>query len=181
MKLLLSVLALVLLCASAHGQDGNVIVNPGSTISCTTDGETGFTAKNWTIGGTVAGSFTGTGGGAGVSAPALRDLVITKTFDSCSEKLIKAFLMGSTTAIPTLTLTQYSAAKGDAKPIPLIVITLTDALINLYTVSGAPNVNPVETLDFNYKKMCIASTTMNAEGASSTTKVCYNVSSDKLS
>ena len=180
---LCSLFAAVLLCASANAQqDGNIVVNTHNSINCVTEkGEQGFAASTWTIGGTVT-SGKPSSGAPVVSKPSLADLVITKKFDACSAQLIHAFLRGDSLPMKKLTLIQYSAAKSDAAPIPLVTVVLTDPLINSYTVSGAVDVNPVETLAFAYRSLCITSVSQAPDGkASNPVTVCYDLALNKVS
>jgi type VI protein secretion system component Hcp len=170
------------LCTSAYAQDGSVVVNTGNKTNCVTaEGEQGFAARTWSIGGTVTDNIASKVGST--SAPALHDLSITKNVDACSSQLIQDFLgaLGGK-PIPTVTLIQYSAAKGEQRPVALITLTLTDAIINSYSISGAPSVNPVETLTFDYKKMCFTNVTLGDEGqVKSTVTTCYDRSLNKVS
>ncbi len=93
---------------------------------------------------------------------------------------MKSFLSGDNGVLPTVKLVEYSASESN--PIALATITLTNAIINTYTISGAPSVHPVETLDFGYQKLCITSISLSSTGVvQSPVTTCYDVAGNKVS
>jgi type VI secretion system secreted protein Hcp len=182
MKLFLSAVCSILLATSALAQQGAVVVNVGATVNCvTTKGETGFEAYAYMLGGTAGTGKPGAvGTGAGSSKPSLTDLTISKNFDACSEQLIQTFLSGK--VIQTLTLIQYQNVGASGQPFAALTITLSNAMINSYDVSGEPSVRPTESLTFNYRKVCVASVSQRPDGTlASPVKVCYDVVANQLS
>jgi type VI protein secretion system component Hcp len=179
MKFLLSAAGSFLLATSALAQQGAVVVNTGGNINCVTvKGEDGFDARSYSLGGSVV---TGTisSGSAASGKPALQDLNIAKNFDACSEHLIQTFLGAK--VIPTVTLIQYSNTSSNTLYAAL-TITLTNAIINSYEVTGAPSVHPTESIAFTYSKVCVTSITQNPDGSlKSPVHVCYDVALNKLS
>ena len=152
-------------------------VSTGSSVNCTTaEGQSGFNILSFSVGGTDA---IATGGSTGIasSKPKLSNLVVTKQFDACSEPLIKQFLLGS--VIPTVTLTGVRTV-GDSSPIPILTITLTNARIDNWQMSGSEE-NPMESVAFAYAQICIAYTPINRDGgAGQPVKVCYNAATNRV-
>lgn len=179
MNRLIPILAFLALTSplAAHAANNTLIVNTGSSMSCTTaKGESGFNVTAFSFGGTsnVSG---GTGSGAGVGKPSLSDFTLTKTFDACSEALIKGFLAG--THFATVTLTEFHNA--ESRSVPILTITLKSVLINSYSLSGSTTLNPTETIGLAFNDICVANTAMNADGSTgATTTVCYNVAQNKV-
>lgn len=151
------------------------ILNTNGAVHCnnTSHAEPGFAVQSFSLGGTSLTAVIGNGG-SGVGKIALSDFTITKSFDSCSEQLITAFLSGST--IRSLTLTGYSTtADSNGAHTAILVITLDLAAISSYQLSGS-NVLPEESLSFSYRVLCVTSTPLRSDGSSSgdTTHVCYD-------
>jgi len=173
LKLLLQLFALpCLLASSAFAQYGDVVVNTGGAVNCVTvKGETGFDAATWTIGGVVA---TGnTGSTVTVSYPNLTDLIITKRLDTCSNQILNNFVASKT--FPSVVLTQYSYATQASPAFPMVVVTLSNAILNNYTIVGSEGAHPAETLDFTYSKVCVKNYTLTSSGTQgSSTQVCYS-------
>ncbi|HWW23063.1 MAG TPA: type VI secretion system tube protein Hcp [Edaphobacter sp.] len=178
MKLLLSAVCPFFLATSALAQQGAVVVNVGAAVNCvTTKGETGFDATSYVLGGTEGTGKPGATQAAG--KPALTDLSISKNFDACSEQLIQSFLSGK--VIPSMTLIQYSNSASN-QPYAALTITLTNAMINSYEVTGAPSVHPAESLSFSYRKVCMTSVSQRPDGSlGSPVHVCYDVVLNQLS
>jgi type VI protein secretion system component Hcp len=155
-------------------------VNTGSSVNCTTaQGQSGFEILSFSLGGmdtvTIGGA---TGGAGGVSKPKLSNLVVTKQFDACSEPLIKQFLLGS--VIPTVTLTGVRSGGETEVPIPILTITLTNARIDNWQMSGSEE-NPTESVSFAYAQVCVAYTPISPTGVpGQPTKVCYNSTTNKV-
>ncbi len=179
MKSFLSLVVLSLFATAALAQHGAVVVNVGGSVNCVTvKGESGFDATSYVLSGTEGKQQPGGGAGSTATAPSLTDLTITKHFDACSEQLIREFLAGR--RLPTVTLVQY-AGSGAGAAYAALTITLTDAMINNYQVTGAPSVLPIESLGLTYTKVCIASITQNADGSlQSPVRVCYDVLRNKV-
>ncbi len=174
MKALLLVMASFAFAVPVLAQDRIVVDIKGDDTCSTTKGEPGFDANNWQISGTNTVPLT-PGGGKGVSAPKLQDLLINRSLDACSEKLIRAFLSG--TVIPTVTLTEYRTGSGASggTGFPAVTVTLTLAALVNYSISGATGVHPTENLDFEYAKMCVATVAQNTDGTlKPAVQVCYD-------
>ena len=176
MKLLGSVLLSFLAAAPALAQTGSVLVNVNN-ISCTNlAGKTGFEATAYSLGGTVKPKKSDTADSA--KPPALDDLSVGKAFDECSSPLIKLFL--GSTVVPTVTLIQYGT--GDLAKTPILTITLTNAIMTSYEVTGAPEVRPTEVLTFTYKSVCISSLGQNPDGSlKPPVTTCYDTAKKQVS
>jgi type VI secretion system secreted protein Hcp len=181
MKLaLLATLFSALSVAGASGQNaGQIVVNVGSGTNCIQGSSlSGFNALSWTIGG-VDPVSVGSGGGAGAGKPALNDLTLTRNVDVCSETLIRYFLVGE--RYPTLTLTQYESRGGSGQTYAYMVVTLSNAVINGYSVGGSNSVDPGETVSFGYSKVCVQTTGQNPDGSLKTpVSVCYNLATNQI-
>ena len=46
-----------------------------------------------------------------------------------------------------------------------MAITLTNAVMTSYEVTGAPEIRPTEVLTFTYKSVCISSVSQNQDGS----------------
>jgi len=170
MKVLLSVLFSLVLEVPALAQNGSVLVNVNG-ITCTNlSGKTGFEATSYSLGGTVK---TGKIASSNVAkAPSLDDLSIGKTFDECSEPLIRLFL--GSRVVPTVTLIQYGIGEQESKT-AVLTITLSNTIMTSYEVTGAPDVRPTEVLTFTYKSVCVTSVGQNPDGSvKPPVTVCYD-------
>jgi type VI protein secretion system component Hcp len=171
--------ALSLVLAAPAMAQYNTVVNIAGQTSCSTAaGEPGFDVLTWSIGGT---SRLGVGQeGSGASAPVLQDLVVNRIEDACSEQLIKDFVTGQ--QLTTVTLTQYkSASSGGLPAYAAVTVTLTDAQVASYTITGGNTIRPLENIDFLYNKMCVATVTQNPDGSLMPPQtVCYNVLTGKV-
>lgn len=176
MKLLFSALLSLFAAVPAYTQTGTVLVNVNG-ISCTNlDGKTGFEATGYSLGGTVKEKKSDTADTA--KPPALDDLSVGKSFDECSSPLIKLFL--GSTIVPTVTLIQYGT--GDNAKKPILTITLTNAVMTSYEVTGAPAIRPTEVLTFTYKSVCISSVSQNQDGSfKPPVTVCYDTVKKQVS
>ena len=171
--------AMVLTTCSSSFAAVDYFVSTGSTVNCTTtEGQSGFNILSFSIGGMDTVTLGGaTGAGGSVSKPKLSDLVVMKQFNACSEPLIKQFLLGS--VIPTVTLTGIKTV-GDGGSIPILTITLTNARIDNWQMSGSSE-NPTESVSFAYAQLCIAYTPVNPDGgAGQPIKVCYNAATNRV-
>lgn len=181
MKILLPLLAsLALAAVPTHAHAGvEYVLNTNGGVQCNNNShaEPGFTIDSFSLGGTSpvsvlggTGSSSGTGGGK----LSLADLVINKSFDSCSEQLITGFLSGA--IIKTVTLTGYSTtSESKDAHTAILVISLEIAAISNYQLSGSGSL-PTESLSFSYRTLCIAGTPLKNDGTSSgnTSHVCYD-------
>lgn len=175
MKLFPACFAL-LFVAPIVAQSGAISVNVNG-ITCTTiSGETGFNGLTYQIGGTVKTDPSEPPKPAKVAA--LSDLVVTKAFDGCSEPLIRLFL--SEKPAPTLTLIQYANA-GSESMVPVLTLTLSNAVMNTYELGGATDTHPTEALSFTYSKFCVTSVQQNADGSfQPPISACYNLETNQL-
>jgi type VI protein secretion system component Hcp len=137
----------------------------------------GFAATGWSLTGTNSTKF------ALKITPgktSLGDLVVTRPMDVCSEQVLKAFVAG--TNYPTLTLTQYSIYGTAKKAYAAMVVTLTTAFVNDYSLSGSTGNKTIETVSYAYQKVCFATTALTSAGVPGTkTTVCYDVATGKES
>jgi type VI protein secretion system component Hcp len=117
-------------------------------LTCTTTlGSGTFPVQAWSFGATQS-VASGSGGGGGAGKATVSDLSVQRKFDECSPALFGAVTTGKHFA--TLTLTQQDK-KG-----PVMIVTLTDILISAYQLTGSQsNVDPVESVSFNFAKICI--------------------------
>ena len=166
-------LSLAVVSASAQSKgDITINVGSGSAVNCTTNtGEHGFNAASWSI--SASNSTKGT---STVSAKtSLAELVINRNVDTCSEQLIRNLVSG--TVFQTLVLTQYSTTSNHTV-FPKMVVTLSNALIDDYTLGGTVSVRPTEAVNFLYTKVCIATTPVNLDGSlGKAVSVCYDSAS----
>jgi type VI protein secretion system component Hcp len=179
MKLLLSACLSLLATTTALAQSGAVVVNVNG-ISCTNViRQTGFNATAYSLGGTVkTGRIERPNDPSNARPPSLSELSVAKNFDACSEPLIRLFL--GSAVIPVVTLIQYSS--GGKEQFAALTITLTNAVMTSYEVTGAPDVHPSEVLLFTYKKVCVASISQNPDGSTQPpVTVCYDASKNQLS
>ena len=106
------------------------------------------------------------GGGGGAGKANVGDLNVVRSMDACSPALFNAVVTGK--HIQTATLVQT-----DANGNTLLTVTLTDAFVSSYQISGSQqSPSPAESLSFAFVKICI-------EEASSGAKVCYDASQGK--
>ncbi len=170
---------LVFAAASASAQSkGDITVNIGnsSSVNCTTNkGETGFNAANWSISGTNASN-------AVFQKPVqtmLANLIVSRNVDTCSEQLFRSLVAGTT--FPTLVLTQYGVSAGQM-PYSAMVVTLTNVMVDSYSIGGTTSVRPSESVSFAYSQVCIATTPLNADGSiGRQVSACYNMTNNTTS
>ncbi len=136
-------------------------------LTCTTSlGSGTFPVHAWAFGATQS-IASGSGGGAGAGKAMVSDLSVQRKFDECSPALFGVVTTGK--HFQTLTLTQQDK-KG-----PVMIVTLTDILISSYQLSGSQaNVDPVESVSFNFAKICI-----NDVGSGA--KVCFDFKTNTAS
>jgi type VI protein secretion system component Hcp len=184
MKLLLSVCLSVLAIPSALAQSGAVVVNVNGISCINAVHQTGFNATSYSLGGTVkTGRFeqsnAQSNAQSSIRPPSLSDLSVAKNFDACSEPLIRLFL--GSTVIPTVTLIQYSTGSGE-RPFAALTITLTNAIMTSYEVTGAPDVHPTQVLLLTYKKVSVISISQNPDGTTQApVTVCYDAAKNQWS
>jgi type VI secretion system secreted protein Hcp len=142
-----------------------VAVN-GLTCSTALGGGT-FLASSYNFGATQSSDVT-SGGGGGAGKATISDLSVARAMDACSPALFGAVLTGKHFASTTLVQT-------DANGNTLLTITLTDALISSYNISGnQQSPSPSETISFAFRKICV-------EEASSGSKFCFDFVENKAS
>lgn len=175
LKTVLSVLFAGGVCAQSFGQ---IVISGVTSTNCITGGTyNGFSALTWTIGGSDPATIVGSGVVPG--KPSLSDLVLTRNVDVCSEALIKSFLVGGD--IPTLVLTQYEPRGAGAQPYAYMVVTLSQVVINGYSVGGSNSTDPAETVSFGYSKLCVQTTGQNPDGTLKVpVSVCYNLATNQI-
>jgi type VI protein secretion system component Hcp len=164
--------------AGAAAQNpGEIVISGMPTPNCVTNRHlNGFNALSWTLGGVDSVTF-GSGPSGTAGKVALADLTLTRIADVCSESLIKYFLVSK--YFPTLTLTQYEGS--GAEVYAYMVVTLTDAVVNNYSVGGSNSTDPGETVSFGYSKLCVQTTGLNPNGTPKPpVSVCYNLATNQV-
>ena len=158
---LLALSALAFLPTRAHASVDYVLAATGN-LHCndTSHTEPGFPVQSFTVGGSdplkITSSATGSGGGK----ISLSDFSVNRKFDNCSENLVRGFL--GQTVIPVLTFTAYRVG-ADGKSDAILIITLGNALISNYQISGSGDL-PQESVSFTYEHVRIQSTQINKDG-----------------
>lgn len=179
MKKLLPLLALIVLAAApirAHAAI-DYVISANGILNCndTSHGEPGFPVQSFSLGGSVPTSIGTSGSGAGKVS--LSALSVTRSFDGCSEHLVRSFL--GEFHVPTLTFKAYRSS-ANAKPETILIFTLTNAVISSYQLSGGGDI-PQEAVSFRYDKVTIESTLVKSDGTlGGTTKLTYDVQANKL-
>jgi type VI protein secretion system component Hcp len=179
LALLTTIFSVLSLASAAAQTTGEIVISGASTKNClpiSNSNLNGFNALTWSLGGADAVSF-GSNGTAG--RVALADLVLTRNVDVCSEGLIKNFLVGQ--SFPTLTLTQYEGGGGATPAYAYMVVTLSNAVVNNYSVGGSNSTDPGETVSFGYSKLCVQTTGLNNNGTlKPPVSVCYNLATNTV-
>ncbi len=182
MKKLLPFLALIALAAiptTAHAAVDYILSSTGA-LQCndTSHATPGFPVQSFTLGGTDPATVGSGGSGSGAGKISLSALSITRGFDGCSESLVRAFL--GQARVGSLTLKAYRTA-ATGSPVSILTITLTNAVISNYQLSGGSGSLPEEAVSFSYEKVNIESTIVNPDGTlGGTVKVTYDVKANKL-
>lgn len=171
MKLLLLAASFACVLGPKAFAQYDIVVNTGGAVNCvTTLKENGFTASSWSVGGTVNVSYAGI---PRASSPSLSSIQITKSLDQCSSpQLQRSFFMAA--RFPLVVLTQYRWL-GQENPQAVAVVTLTDAILTDYSLSGTTDSLTSENLAFVFGKLCIKDYTYDSRGVGSSTQACYNV------
>lgn len=172
MKLLLLAASFACVFAPKTFAQYDIVVNTGGAVSCVTAlQENGFSAFSWSVGGTV--NVSTTTAIPRSSSPSLSSIQINKNLDQCSSpQLQRHFFAG--THFPVVILTQYRNSHT-AKPLPLAVVTLTDATLTDYSLSGTTDSSVSENLAFMFAKLCIKDYKYDDAGNGSSTQACYDV------
>ena len=172
MKLLLLAASFACVLTPKAFAQYNIVVNTGGAVNCVTSPtERGFAAFSWSVGGTV-----NVGSVAGVlrsSKPSLSSIQITKNIDQCSSPQLQHYFFAAT-HFPTVVVTQYRNV-GTATPQTVAVVTLTDASLTEYSLSGTTDSPAAENLAFVFGKLCIRDYTYDSSGRGTSTQACYNV------
>ena len=180
MKKLLPFFALIVLAAvptRAHAAVDYVLSSTGA-LQCndTSHATPGFPVQSFSLGGSDP-AVTGTSG-SGAGRISLSALSITRSFDGCSESLVRAFL--GQARVTALTLKAYRTA-ANGSPVAILTITLSNAVISSYQLNGGGGSLPEEAVSFSYDKVNIESTIVNPDGTlGGTVKVTYDVKANKL-
>ena len=178
MKHALALAVLAASCSAPAFAATNVFVS-------TTQTQAGCAARNSTPGYFQATSFSfggsepsvSSGAGAGAGKLTLQNLVISKLFDGCSGTLITQFI--SDAPIPEVTLlerTTVETTSGPTTTTPL-TITLTNARINSYSLTGSGGGAGQENINFTFEKACITAVKSDSK---TPTKVCYDSSTNAV-
>jgi type VI protein secretion system component Hcp len=97
-------------------------------------------------------------------------VVTARATDKCSPAYLSANLTGQ--ILDTVTITQYAVIGG--KPEAQMIVTLTNALLAKYSISGSTAANPVESLSWAFQKICL-------NNVLNTTTACYNATTNQPS
>jgi type VI protein secretion system component Hcp len=172
MKLLLLAASFACMLAPKAYAQYDIVVNTGGAVNCVASlTERGFSAFLWSVGGTVNVAVNGV---LQPSRPNLSTIQITKNIDQCSSpQLQRSFFTGA--RFPTVVLTQYRTATQSVLPQPMAVVTLTDAILTQYSLSGSADSSATENLAFAFGKLCIRDYTYDSLGSGTSTQACYNV------
>jgi len=119
-------------------------------LGCATAlGDNTFNVLTYSLGATVETSVGRPGGGGGVGIPTLL-LSATKNLDACSFSLLVVLLQGAHVASVDL-------VQKDVRGNPVLTIYLTDVMIGLHQTGGSiSSDNPQETIQLDFRKICIS-------------------------
>jgi type VI protein secretion system component Hcp len=149
----------------------NITGNNNSDVCNSTliDKTSGFEISSYSVGG--IGPVTTSSSGAAVAKPTISDLVISKPFSACSGELMKYFL----TVHRFDTVTLYDKAHLSSNfPVEIeFTITLSNAVITSYEVTGTASSDPQELVSLNFTKICYDTRPRNSD-AKGTPPVCYD-------
>jgi type VI protein secretion system component Hcp len=123
----------------------------------------GIAVSSWQWGAVTA---TGANGSkANPTGPAtLNSFTIGKPTSFCSAPMLDFNLKGD--FAKTVTLTQYTASSG-GQPTVSMVVTLSNALIGKYSVTGTTDAPAAESFGFTFSKICVTNKQNN-------TSYCYS-------
>ena len=130
----------------------------------------------WGVGRGV-GSPTGASGNREASTPSVSEITVSKSLDNASGNLLKESLSsgGKSTLVISFVRTDGNGADT------YLEITLTDTMISGYSMSSGGD-RPSESLSFNFVKIEVKFTPMNADGSKgSPFPVTYDLGLQKLS
>jgi type VI protein secretion system component Hcp len=152
--------------ASAKNGTPSTITVAVNGLTCSTSlGGGTFLGNSYSFGASQSSDIT-SGGGGGAGKATISDLSVARAMDACSPALFGAVLTGKHFTSTTLVQT-------DANGNTLLTITLSDALVSSYNISGnQQNPSPSETISFAFRKICV-------EEASSGSKFCFDFAENK--
>jgi type VI protein secretion system component Hcp len=166
MKSLISALAVTLCAISSVGTATAQITISTGTMNCGAGNVSSLPILSWSFSGTNAVTAGNTTGKVG-----LANLTVMRGVDGCSAEFIKLLVTGAHTA--TVKLIQ----KVPGESYNLITVTLTDAIIASYSISST---GPIETIQFAYSKMCVATVEQFADGLGAPPEtICYNLADNQ--
>ncbi len=153
--------------------------NPTINGDVTTQGfekQIEISSFQWGVGRGI-GSPTGASGNREASTPSVSEITVTKELDNASGGLLKEALSsgGKSTLVISFVRTDGNGADT------YLEITLTDTMISGYSMSSGGD-RPSESLSFNFVKIEVKFTPMNADGSKgSPFPVTYDLGLQKLS
>lgn len=139
-------------------------------------GDIQLNSFQWGVGRGIS-SPTGSASGRETSPPSLSEIVVTKSQDSTSTKLLGDILVG--TDIPEIDIFFVNLSKGGQAGTAYAEYVLSDVLISGYSTSSGGD-RPQESLSLNFLKIQYKSFTQNADGTTSVDSVTYDLTQQKL-
>ncbi|WP_298222618.1 type VI secretion system tube protein Hcp [Acidocella sp.] len=130
----------------------------------------------WGVGRGI-GSPTGASGNREASTPNVSEITVSKALDNASGGLMKEALSSGGKATLVISFVRTDGAGADV----YLEITLTDTMISGYSLASGGD-KPSESLSFNFTKIEVKFTPMNADGSKgSPYPVTYDLGLQKLS
>jgi type VI protein secretion system component Hcp len=90
----------------------------------------------------------------------MMNLKVTRLTDRCSQPLLTSFLKG--TQVPTLVLTAFAQGQGISSPV--LTITLTNVVLNGWTIGSSATDMGTETFSFAFANVCVATASTTLDG-----------------
>lgn len=153
--------------------------NPAVNGDVTTQGfdkQIEVSSFQWGVGRGI-GSPTGASGNREASTPSVSEITVTKSLDNSSGGLLKEALSSGGKANLVISFVRTDGTGADV----FLEITLTDTMISGYSMSSGGD-KPSESLSFNFTKIEVKFTPMNADGSKgSPYPVTYDLGLQKLS
>jgi type VI protein secretion system component Hcp len=162
-------LLLVFLClgaAVAHASDV-ITMNTNNQIACSGQSSNTISLLSWSWGVSNSSSVIGTGG---VSNPSLSQITLQKSFDDCTDAMLNDLFTGTNlnTVVIAQSRTVYSSS------VTIAQVTLTNAFVVSYSVSGASSNSPTEAWSLAFDRICVVTNGLSASGqVVAGTTVCY--------
>ena len=118
----------------------------GESVHGGHEGECAFSSFSWGVARTV---FRNTGGQRETGLPEVQSISISKDYDAASPYLALACLKARNMGEVVLS---FSKDAGET-PVDYLTITLTNTIIESYTVGGSGNSGLVESLSLNFEQI----------------------------